>query len=298
MKPQKLMKIGPYDCYSLISGYFKLDGGAMFGNVPKVLWEKHHRADEKNRIQMLTRNLLLKSEDENILVDVGNGGDFIDKYGPKLGSKFAEIFSIEKEFPSLEMQLEQLDLKPDDITDVILTHLHFDHAGGAVKFNPNTGKLEPSFPNASYVVQKENFEHASNPNIREKASYLSQNFFPLMEAGVLTLLSETSSYKPHIEFILSHGHTEGQQNVKISDGKQTLFYCADVIPLKAHLQPAWTMSYDINPILVIDEKIEILLKASKENWMLIFEHDPLCIGAQVQFEDGDKKPTIVNEIAQ
>ncbi len=297
MIPQKLMTIGPYDCYSLNSGKFKLDGGAMFGNVPKILWNKHHPADDNNQIEMVTRNLLLKSKDKVILIDVGNGEDFVPKYGDRLGSKFAQIFAIDEAHPNLATQLKHLNLSANDVTDVILTHLHFDHAGGGVCFDSHTQSLAPSFPKATYWVQEENYHHAMTPNLREKASYLPQNITPLVEAGVLKLLKGAQlPWDQWIEFKMSHGHTVGQQGVKVSDSKQTLFYCADVIPMKSHLQPAWTMSYDINPIKVIDEKIEILVAASKGQWTLFFEHDPKCIGAQIKFEIGDKKPQIINEL--
>ncbi|MGZ3692350.1 MAG: MBL fold metallo-hydrolase, partial [Pseudobdellovibrio sp.] len=161
------LKIGPYTLHAVPTGLFALDGGAMFGTVPKVLWQKSNPPDELNRIPMEARALLLQSSDRNILVDVGNGSDFVAKYGEKLGNKFAEMYGVDASGTSLLSSLKKYNLKPEDITDVILTHLHFDHAGGATC--ERNGKIVPTFPNAKYYVQKSNYETAITPNIREKA---------------------------------------------------------------------------------------------------------------------------------
>lgn len=283
------LKIGEYSLYSVPTGTFKLDGGAMFGTVPKVLWEKSNPADEQNRILMEARALLIKSKDKTILVDTGNGSDFRLKYGDSAGAKFEQMYGVshpeDKNAVNLYNSLEKLGVKTSDVTDVILTHLHFDHAGGSTC--DRSGVLAPTFENATYYVQKENLETALNPNRREKASYLKPNFEPLLKVGCLKTLDGPQELFPHISVSLSQGHTRGQQNVLISDGKNSLFYCADLIPTSTHTKLAWVMGYDLDPLKIIEEKEAILTKADKENWHLFFEHDPYCDAAQVQFNGKD-----------
>lgn len=277
--PLKL-KIGVYEICAIPTGEFGLDGGAMFGTVPKVLWEKSNPPDDKNRIRMEARGLLLKSPGRNILIDTGNGGDFVLKYGEKIGPKFAEMYGLDESGPSLMKSLAAHGLKAEDITDVILTHLHFDHAGGAT--TEVDGKLAPSFPKAKYYVQQANLDTAERPNLRERASYYPANFLPLMEAGVLEILDgPVKDLLPGVSVQISNGHTEGQQIVKVSDGTKTLLYCGDVIPTSSHVRLAWVMGYDLEPLTLIDEKRQVLGPAADASWYLFFEHDPYCDAAQV-----------------
>ncbi len=269
----KSLKIGPYQIIPLTTGIFGLDGGAMFGTVPKVLWEKQIPPDSQNRIPMEARALLLKGGSKNILIDCGNGSFFIEKYGEKLGQKFAHIYNIDTSGPSLLSSLKQAGLSSEDITDVILTHLHFDHCGGATTWKD--GKIVPQFANAQYYVQKENLITAQNPNIRERASYLNPNFAPLLELGVLMILEgPQTNLLPGVSVEISNGHTRGQQWVKVSDEQNTLAYCGDVIPTSAHVRSAWVMGYDLDPVKIIEEKSALLNRAADENWHLFFEHDP------------------------
>lgn len=280
------LKIGDYEICPVPTGLFGLDGGAMFGTVPKVLWEKSNPPDEKNRIPMEARALLLKSPTRKILIDSGNGSDFVAKYGEKLGGKFAEMYGVDNSGPSLLKSLAKFGLKPEDITDVILTHLHFDHAGGAT--TEKNGQLVPTFPKARYYVQKENLETASHPNIREKASYFAANFEPLQKAGVLTVLDgEKENLLPGISVMTSNGHTQGQQMVKVTDGKKTLVYCGDVIPTSSHVRLAWIMGYDLDPLTLIEEKRKLLSQAAPGEWYLYFEHDPYCDAALVTAQGSD-----------
>ncbi|MFN8790040.1 MAG: MBL fold metallo-hydrolase [Bdellovibrionales bacterium] len=285
--PEKTkLKIGPYEICPLPTGVFGLDGGAMFGTVPKVLWEKSNPPDEKNRIPMEARALLLKSANRNVVIDCGNGLDFILKYGEKLGTKFAEMYNIDPEGPSLEKSLAAHGLKPDQIHHVILTHLHFDHAGGAT--TEKGGRLVPTFPKARYYVQKKNLETAQKPNLRERASYFPANFQPLLDAGVLNLLEgDQTELLPGISVYVSNGHTQGQQVVKVSDGSSTLLYCADLIPTSSHVRLPWVMGYDLNPLLLMEEKQKFLSQAANENWYLYFEHDPYCDAATIQRHQAD-----------
>ena len=274
---QKQLQVGPYQIKPIPTGLFGLDGGAMFGTVPKVLWEKTNPADSSNRIQMEARGLLLLGEKHRILIDCGIGGDFIEKYGEKLGSKFSEMYAVQQhpdaQKASLINSLKKWGLTPNDITDVILTHLHFDHCGGAT--SAVGGKLVPTFKNATYYVQKRNLETARTPNLREKASYYGANFEPLIEAGVLKILDgAVENLLPGVSVMLTDGHTVGQQVVKVSDGVNTVLYCGDLIPTSTHVRLPWVMGYDLEPLRLIEEKRTILTQAAKENWHLVFEHDP------------------------
>ena len=270
---KKSLKIADYQVIPVSTGVFGLDGGAMFGTVPKVLWEKQIPADPQNRIPMEARALLLKGSDRNILIDCGNGGDFIEKYGEKMGSKFASMYNLDPQGPNLLGSLKKVAVLPEGITDVILTHLHFDHCGGATTWK--NGRLAPQFPKAQYYVQESNLETARKPNIREKASYLAPNFEPLLELGVLRILrGPQENLLPGISVELSDGHTRGQQWVRIADEQNTLAYCGDVIPTSAHVRTAWVMGYDLDPLKIIEEKTALLNRASEGQWHLFFEHDP------------------------
>lgn len=280
------LKIGNYQILPLPTGLFGLDGGAMFGTVPKVLWQRTNPTDELNRIDMEARGLLLKGERAgNIVIDTGNGGDFVAKYGEKLGGKFAEMYKVTSQGPEILETLQGLGVKPQEVQDVILTHLHFDHAGGAT--TEREGSLVPSFSQAKYWLQKANLETAKNPNLREKASYFPANFAPLEQAGCLNLIEGNQGIFPSIDVLVSHGHTRGHQMVKVSDGVNTLLYCGDVIPTSSHVRLAWIMGYDLDPLTLIAEKTQILRQAAEEGWYLFFEHDPYCDAAKVVAHGGD-----------
>lgn len=295
------LKIGKFEVHSLPTGLFGLDGGSMFGTVPKVLWEKSIPADPQNRIPMEARCLLLKSKDQNIIVDTGNGHDFIEKYGEKLGSKFSSLYNISESGPSLESSLKAQDLDFGDIDFVFLTHLHFDHAGGATR--AKDGKIVPTFPKAKYFLQNENILTARNPNLRERSSYFSINFEPLIRSQQLILLegmsicegqastakSSVKDYISEVDLFVSQGHTRGQQHPLFSDGQNFLFYCADLIPTSYHVRLAWIMGYDLDSLKIMAEKNEILKKAVEQNWSLFFEHDPYCDLAKVEVDKLDFK---------
>ena len=280
METQQLqLKIGEYDVHPIPTGQFGLDGGAMFGTVPKVLWEKSNPPDDKNRIAMEARGLLLVGPTRRVLIDCGNGGDFIAKYGEKLGGKFTEMYGLDASGPSLEKSLRKYGLGYEDITDVILTHLHFDHAGGGT--TERAGQLVPTFPKAQYYVQRANLENAKKPNIREKASYFPANIEPLERSGHLQQIDGAKEILPGISVLISNGHTRGHQMVKISDGQNTLLYCGDVVPTSSHVRLAWVMGYDLEPLRLIEEKTSVLGPAADEKWYLFFEHDPYCDAARI-----------------
>ncbi|MGZ3795515.1 MAG: MBL fold metallo-hydrolase [Pseudobdellovibrionaceae bacterium] len=280
------LKIGPYEVCPIPTGIFGLDGGAMFGTVPKILWEKSNPTDEKNRIQMEARALLLKSPTNNILIDCGNGRDFVTKYGEKLGGKFAEMYNIDDQGPSLEKSLQAQGLGVNDIHHVILTHLHFDHAGGAT--TERGGQLVPTFPKAQYYVQKANLETATQPNLRERASYFPANFQPLLDAGVLKVLEgPQENLLSGISTLISNGHTQGQQLIKVTDGSKTLLYCGDLVPTSSHVKVPWLMGYDLHPLVLMEEKQKYLSEAADHSWYLFFEHDPYCDSALIERKGPD-----------
>ncbi len=266
------MQIGPYQIQTLNTGYFALDGGAMFGVVPKKLWQREHPADNENRIRMALRTLLVRSDDRVILIDTGIGNKFPEKY--------RQIYAIESTGPSLNSELARHGLAATDITDVILTHLHFDHAGGATQFENE--QLTPAFKNARYWIQQRNLEWALAPSEKDRASYLVENFEPLQAAGVLESLTGPGEIFPGISAWLSDGHTIGQQLIKISDGQQTLIYCADIIPMASHLKLPYIMGYDLQPLVTLEEKRQILTQAADQDWILVFEHDPKITAATIQ----------------
>jgi glyoxylase-like metal-dependent hydrolase (beta-lactamase superfamily II) len=258
------MKIGKYSVHIIDSGYVGLDGGAMFGIVPKPLWEITNPSDSANRIKLATRNLLLVSDSKKILIDTG--------MGKKWNEKNQEIYAIDQQTSSMEKSLSNLNIKPGEISDVILTHLHFDHTGGSTVIKD--GKFEPAFPNATYYVQKQNYNWAINPSERDKGSYIKDNFVPLKEAGVLMQIEGEKQFDDEIDFIIVNGHTFGQQMIKLSDSSNTFLYCCDLIPTTSHIPIPYVMGYDLQPLVTVEEKKKILKTAVEENWKLFFEHDP------------------------
>jgi len=266
--------IGPYDARSIETGTFALDGGAMFGVVPKPLWEKHHPADDRNRVTLAARALLLRGAGRTILVDTGNG----ESRDPKR----TEIFKLDHTRSDLLSSLAREGVTPEQVTDVILTHLHFDHAGGATR--ETDGVLHPTFPNARYYVQSVHWNAATRATERDRASFLSEQYNPLMEEQRLELLDGEGEILPGIRLLTMYGHTTAMQCPLISDGRTTLLYCADVVPFRTHVQLPWIMGYDLRPLVTLEEKRRILKRAVEENWVLFFEHDPEVVAAHVTHE--------------
>jgi len=273
------MKIGKYQLYILNSGFFALDGGAMFGIIPKPFWEKTNPSDASNRIKLATRNLLLVNGKRKILIDTG--------MGEKWDEKTIFIYDIRQDNFTIKSELKKLNLTETDITDVILTHLHFDHTGGSTKYEND--KLVPTFPNAKYYVQKKNYDWAVNPSIRDSGSYLKENFSPLSRWGILEFVEGESFFDDEIQFLLMNGHTFSQQLVKISDSSNTFLFCCDLIPTTSHVPLPYVMGYDLQPLVTVEEKKKILNRAVEENWKLIFEHDPVtAFGTVMKTEKGFK----------
>ena len=258
------MKIGPYKLYSIETSEFRLDGGAMFGIIPKPLWEKQAPSDYMNRINMVTRSLLLVSDEKKILIDTGNGN--------KWEEKFKKIYNIDTSRFSIEISLARYGFLVEEITDVICTHLHFDHVGGNTKVNE--GKIVPTFPNATYWVSKENWELANHPSQKDAGSFMEIDWKVLAENGMIQIVDGRESFITGIETYLTYGHTTGLLHPVITDGNQSIFYGADIIPMAAHIPVPWVMAYDIQPAVTVKEKENLLIKMVDENWFLFFEHDP------------------------
>lgn len=245
------------------TGLFKLDGGAMYGVVPKTLWSKYQDADEQNRVTWAMRCLLIEKDDKLILIDTGVG----DKQDEKFFSHF-ELHGTERLLPSLT----KAGFKPEDITDVVLTHLHFDHCGGGV-YKDENGELKLTFPNATYWSEAEHWQAAIHPNPREKASFLKENILPIEASGKLKFIDEYTSIIPELTFSLAHGHTEGMIIPVIDYHGKTIVYMADLIASPSHIPLAWVMGYDLHPLTVIREKEVFLKEAVENNFILFFEHD-------------------------
>lgn len=265
------MKIGKYELVVLETGTFGLDGGAMFGIIPKLLWQNSNPPDEMNRVTLGARCLMLVSDSKKILIDtsLGSGWD----------EKFMRIYNVNQNGKLLTDVLNGRGYKREEITDVILTHLHFDHTGGSTTFAD--GKWVPTFPNAKYHVQKKHFEWALNPTDRDRGSFITNRFMPLHEEGLLNLIDNQRQFDDEIEFIVINGHTFSQQMVKISDGNQTVLYCGDLLPFASHVPIPYVMGYDLQPLETVREKKELYPKAIEENWILFFEHDPKIAAATI-----------------
>lgn len=251
--------------YSINAGNFKLDGGAMFGVVPKSIWNKLNPADENNMCSWAMRCLLIESGNKLILVDTGMGNKQDDKF-------FGYYYLHGND--TIESNLNKYGFTTNDITDVVLTHLHFDHCGGAIKHNADRTGYEPAFKNANYYSHSKHWEWAMNPNAREKASFLKENILPIKESGQLKFIDlMNESLLPELHFINVYGHTEAMQLPVIKYKNTTIAYMADLIPSAAHLPLPYVMGYDMRPLETLKEKKEVLEKAVEQNWLLYFEHD-------------------------
>lgn len=267
-----MININDYIVDLLETCRFGLDGGAMFGVVPKTLWERAYAAaDEKNRIPMAAKALLLRGHGKTILVDTGNS--------PFMSEKELQIYGIDFRQFTLEGSLNALGVTADDITDVLLTHLHFDHVGGAVIVDGND--LIPRFKNATYHVQKEHLTWARSPSIKDKASFIPSMFEPLAACGVLETLDGDGEVFPGVSVRPLHGHSPFMQGVLVQDSETRLFYPADLMPTGAHVSLPYGMAYDNQPLVTIAEKTAVYDQMIDEEWIVVFEHDALRQAARV-----------------
>ncbi len=269
--------------HTIDTGFFKLDGGAMFGVVPKSIWQKLNPADENNMCNWAMRCLLVEDGDRLILVDNGIGN--------KQDAKFFSYYFLNGD-ATLESSLNKLGFHSNDITDVFLTHLHFDHCGGSVKWNATKELLEPAFKNATYWSNEDHWEWATKPNPREKASFLRENILPISESGQLKFLKAGDQLSENFKFKLVSGHTESMMLPIINFNEKKIAYCADLIPSSAHIPIPYVMAYDTRPLLSLKEKSDFLTEAINENYSLFFEHDPINECANlIQTEKGIKLNT-------
>jgi len=268
------LKLGQLEFHVLVDGHLGLDGGAMFGVIPKPMWEKKIPADASNRITLAMNCLLIRAGGKTILVETGAG----DKWD----AKRRDIFALDG--PHLTKRLLDYGVHPQEIDIVINTHLHFDHCGGNTRVEKD--KVVAAFPHARYVVQRGEFEHAKNPTERDRASYMLENYAPLEPAGKWSLLVDDRAIAPGVELIRVPGHTANMQCVKLTGGDQTAFFFADLVPTTAHLALPWIMGYDLYPMTTLENKKKWIPEVVREGWIALFAHDPKVPAAHLRERDG------------
>jgi glyoxylase-like metal-dependent hydrolase (beta-lactamase superfamily II) len=283
--------LGNLRIHALHGGSQRLDGGAMFGVVPKPLWEKRIPADEHNRIPLAMRCLLVETADALVLIDNGAGN--------KEDEKFTGIYAIDNassdpaRWPTrIEEALAQLGFDADDVDIMLDTHLHFDHAGGNTRLTAEGG-IALSFPRARYMTQRGELEWSRTRNERIQASYLAHNFEPVVDAGRMDLIEGDVEIVPGIRVMRTPGHTPNHQSVVITSAGETACFLADVIPTSAHLPLPWIMGYDVEPLVTLESKRALMARAREEEWLLVFEHDPTV--AWGRLDPAQKKPVLLED---
>ena len=259
------MQFGDYRVEIVPDTEFRLDGGAMFGVVPRTLWSRFHPPDEQNRIRLNMNCLYIEAGHERILIDTGIGEKWSDKQ--------AAMYGIERERPFGESLKARTGVALEDITVVINTHLHFDHAGGNTRLDEE-GHAVPAFPNARYLVSRDEFEHAEAPTERDRASYLPDNWRPMQSSGQLELTEGNYEVVPGLSMEAQPGHNRSMQCPRLQRDGQTLFGFADIVPTRAHVPFAWIMGYDLYPVETLETKKRLLPQAAREGWLCLFYHDP------------------------
>jgi glyoxylase-like metal-dependent hydrolase (beta-lactamase superfamily II) len=274
-----MLQLGRWSLASVLDGTFALDGGAMFGIVPRALWERHASPDAQHRVRVAARSLLAVEEGSNrrLLVDVG--------MGDKWSVKEIAMYGLDRSRGDLDRELGRHGLSRAEITDVVLTHLHFDHAGGATRRGPG-GELACAFPNACFHLQRRNWQWAQAPTEKDRGSYRAEDFEALAHCGKLHLLDGPCELAPDLEIIVSDGHTPGQQLPRFHGGGSHLTFCGDVIPTRAHLRIPWVMAYDLHPLTTLEDKKMLLAQALEDDGILFFEHDLEIAACRVAESDG------------
>jgi glyoxylase-like metal-dependent hydrolase (beta-lactamase superfamily II) len=272
------MKFGELDFHIFSTGRVRLDGGAMFGVIPRTMWEKRMAPDARNRIMLSMNSLLICAGGKRILVETGAGD--------KMNQKFRDIYGLDG--PHLAEGLRAYELRPEDIDIVVNTHLHFDHCGGNTRIEKDN--LVPAFPNARYVVQRGEFDHAMHPNERDQASYLTENHAPLESAGLFDFLDGDQALVRGVELIRVPGHTAHMQCVKLTGGGKTAFFFADLVPTTAHLPLPWIMGYDLYPMTTLENKKRWVPVAVEEGWIALFAHDARLPACYLREREGKWEP--------
>ena len=272
------MRLGDLELTSLLDGFLRLDGGAMFGVVPKPLWEKRAPADARNRIRLAMRPLLVRGSTRTLLIDAG--------VGAKMDPKSVGIYAIDRA-RDLDTTLAEAALTADDVEVVLASHLHFDHAGG---FTDRTadGSIVPHFRRAQYVARTGEWEGATHPHERNRASYFAENYVPLRDAGALTLVDGDAEIVPGVRVVRTGGHTMHHQIVFIESGGRTAVFVADLMPTTAHLDPPWIMGYDLYPMDTLAFKRTFIREAIDREYVIFFEHDPEIAAGYIRERDGRK----------
>jgi len=258
-----MLSVGKIQIFGIRDGYFHLDGGAMFGVVPKSMWSKTCPADEENLIKLGLNCLLIRTPEALILVETG--------VGSYLKKNFYQYYGVERN-PELSAELIRLGTSPDDIDFVVNTHLHFDHCGGNIKAE-HDGTFVPAFPNALYIIQRCEWENAVNPCSRDRVSYVPHTFLPLQQAGCLQLVEGENEIHPGITVIPAAGHTAGHQCVKVSSEGETFLFLGDMVPSAAHTALPYIMSYDLFPTETYENKERFLMQAVSGGWIVAFSHE-------------------------
>ena len=269
------MHLGDIEIKYLDGGPFGLDGGAMFGVVPKNLWEKKSPPDERNRIRMRANSLLVRAAGKTILIETGND--------TKLEPKLKNIYGIPDGDPLLD-SLRKAGVAPAEVDIVINTHLHFDHAGGNTHFD--SGRVVPTYPRARYIVQKSELDHAFHPTERDRASYFPANYQPMIDSQQWDLVEGSAEILPGISVEPIPGHNAGIQAVKLSGGGKTLVFVADLLPTRHHIPLPWIMAYDLYPLQTLETKRKWVPQIVKEGWIVVFGHDPDVAAATLHERDG------------
>ncbi|MBI2956351.1 MAG: MBL fold metallo-hydrolase [Acidobacteria bacterium] len=270
------MRFGEFEIFIVSDGRFRLDGGAMFGVVPKPLWERHLAADERNRVTLGLNCLLMHAHGETLLVETGTG--------EKFDAKRQDIYGIDHSVNLLD-SLRSRGVGPEDVDVVINTHLHFDHCGWNTRLGGD-GKPVPTFPRARYTVQRGEYEHACTPTERDRASYLAENFEPLAASRQWRFVEGREEILPGVELVRVPGHTRDMQCVRLTSGGRTAFFFADLVPTTAHLPYAWMMGYDLYPLTTLEQKKRWIPEAVRGEWLCLFPHDPRVPAAYLRERDG------------
>ena len=270
--------LGSLELITLCDGFFGLDGGAMFGTVPRTLWEKRLPPDDANRIPLTMRPLIVRHDRQTMIIDAG--------CGDKMDAKSAQIFKLDRRY-HLDHALAEAGLAAEDIDIVLATHLHWDHVGGFTRFGKN-GVVEPRFPNAKYIAHRAEWEDATHPHERSRASYLQQDFVPLKDAGVLTLVDDGAEIIPGVTYRRSGGHCAHHQVVTIESGGHTAVFTADMYPTSVHIADPWLMGYDLYPMDTLAFKRGFAPEAIERNYLIFFEHDPSMAAGRIREEGGKR----------